>query len=55
MAESLFLRILPYEDKAAALAEAVSAVREGHTLNPAVHTVDPTSFRQVPGSPFAIG
>src|SRR5215510_7737388 len=53
MAESLFLRLLPYDDKAAALAEAVVAAREGRTLNPVVHTVDPTSFHQVPGSPFA--
>jgi hypothetical protein len=53
MAESLFFRLLPYDDKAAALAEAVAAVREGRTLNPVAHTVDPTSFRQVPGSPFA--
>jgi hypothetical protein len=53
MAESLFLRLLPYDDKAAALTEAVATVREGRALNPLVHTVDPTSFRQVPGSPFA--
>ena len=53
MAESLFLRLLPYHDKAAALTEAVAAVREGYTPNPAIHTVDPASFRQVPGSPFA--
>jgi hypothetical protein len=53
MAESLFLRLLPYEDKTVALAEAVVAVREGRTLNPVVHTVNPASFRQVPGSPFA--
>lgn len=53
MAESLFLRLLPYDDKAATLTEAVVAIREGRTLNPVVHTVDPTSFRQVPGSPFA--
>jgi len=53
MAESLFLRLLLHDDKAAALAEAVTAVREGRMLNPVVHTIDPASFRQVPGSPFA--
>src|SRR5262245_25584897 len=53
MAESLFFRLLPYSDKAAALAEAISAVREGHALNSVVHSVDPALFRQVPGSPFA--
>ena len=53
MAESLFFRLLPYGDKAAALGRAVDVVREGRTLNGVVHMVDPTSFRQVPGSPFA--
>src|SRR5262245_27642559 len=50
---TVFLRLLPYDDKAAALAEAVAAVRGGRTLNPVVHPVDPASFHQVPGSPFA--
>jgi hypothetical protein len=31
----------------------MAVVREGHTLNPVVYAVDPVSFRQVPGSPFA--
>lgn len=53
MSAALFLRLLPHDDKATALTEAVAAVREGRTLNPVVHTVDPASFRQVPGSPFA--
>jgi hypothetical protein len=53
MSESLFLRLLPYDDKATALAEAVAAVREGRTLNPVVHVMDPDSFRQIPGVPFA--
>lgn len=35
------------------LGDAVSAVREGREANTAVHAVDPASFRQVPGSPFA--
>ncbi|MCI0424165.1 MAG: BREX-1 system adenine-specific DNA-methyltransferase PglX, partial [Acidobacteria bacterium] len=50
---ALFLRLLRADDKAAALAEAMAVVREGRLLNPAVHLVDPVSFRQVPGSPFA--
>src|SRR5262249_8656103 len=53
MAESLFLRLLSYDDKAAVLTEAVAAMREGCTLNSVTYTVDPSSFRQVPGSPFA--
>jgi hypothetical protein len=48
----LCFRLLPYEDKATALSEAVVAVRDGHSLNAVVHAVDPASFRQVPGSPF---
>ena len=37
------------------LSLAMVAVREGRILKSVVHTVDPTSFRQVPGSPFAKG
>jgi hypothetical protein len=50
---TLFFRLLSHEDKATALSEAVAAVGEGHSLNPMAHAVDPASFRQVPGSPFA--
>jgi hypothetical protein len=50
---TLFFRLLSHEDKAAALSEAVAAVSEGRSLNPVAHAVDPASFRQVPGSPFA--
>lgn len=50
---ALFLRLLPYDDKAAALTEAVAAVREGKNATPVVHTVDPASVRQAPSSPFA--
>ena len=50
---TLFFRLLDHEDKAAALAEAIGAVREGHAANAVAHPVDPASFSQVPGSPFA--
>jgi hypothetical protein len=50
---SLFFRLLSHEDKAAALSEAIGTVRTGHTPNAVVHAVDPASFRQVPGTPFA--
>ena len=50
---TLFFRLLDSGDKAAALSEAVGTVREGRLLNAVVHAVDPASFRQVPGSPFA--
>ncbi len=61
MSTAIFLRLLRDQDKAAALAEAVAAVRAGRTLNPStelragpvVYAVDPASFRQVPSSPFA--
>lgn len=50
---TLFFRLLSHEDKAAALSEVLDVIRQGHIHNPVVHAVDPTSFRQVPGSPFA--
>jgi hypothetical protein len=50
---TLFFRLLSHEDKATALSEALAAVREGCTRDSVVHAVDPASFRQVPGSPFA--
>lgn len=53
MSEAVFFRLLSSDDKSAALAEAGATVREGRMLNPVVHIVDPASFRQVPGSPFA--
>lgn len=49
----LCFRLLPYADKATALSAAVGAVQEGYTLDSVVHAVDPASFSQVPGSPFA--
>jgi len=53
MNESLFFRLLPVEDKAEALAQSVAAVLEGRNQNSIVHAVNPASFCQVPGSPFA--
>ena len=50
---AVFFRLLSFEDKAAALAEGVAAVRSGRQADTLVHQVDPQSFRQVPGSPFA--
>jgi hypothetical protein len=51
---TLFFRLLNHEDKAAALGDAISAVREGREANTVVHAVDPASFRQVPGSPYTV-
>lgn len=53
MGAAIFFRLLPFSDKGAALSEAVIAIREGVTSKSTVHAVRPTSFQQVPGSPFA--
>jgi len=52
VSETLFFRLLAEDDKGAALADAVAAVRAG-AEDGAIHAVDPASFRQVPTSPFA--
>src|SRR4051794_10790733 len=49
---TVFLRLLAHDDKPAALARAVDRLRNGEA-SPDVHVVDPESFRQVPGAPFA--
>ncbi len=49
---SLFLRLLEEEDKGAALLDAVRAVAAGEA-DGRVFEVDPESFEQVPGAPFA--
>jgi hypothetical protein len=49
---TVFLRLLAHDDKPAALARAIERLRDGQD-SPDVHVVDPESFRQVPGSPFA--
>lgn len=49
---TVFLRLLANDDKAAALGQAIERIRDGQD-SPDVHVVDPKSFRQVPGSPFA--
>jgi hypothetical protein len=51
--QTLFFRLLSHEDKAAALANAIGAVRGGREATTVVHFVDPASFRKMPGSPFA--
>ena len=50
---TLFFRLLKHEDKADGLSEALDGVRQGHARNSVVHAVDPASFQQVPGAPFA--
>jgi len=52
MPTTTFLRLLATGDKAAALRVAIAATRAAAPA-PDVYTVDPASFRQVPGAPFA--
>ena len=47
-----FFRLTHSNDKATALADATAALHSGDN-EPNVYHVDPASFRQVPGSPFA--
>ena len=49
MSQTVFLRLLQAEDKAAKLVDAVACLREGQPPNSVVHVVDPDSFRQVRG------
>jgi len=51
MTDTLFIRLLQHEDKSAALAERVAALREGR-IDDDVYAVNPESFRQVPNTPF---
>ena len=53
MNSALFFRLVSHDDKEAALAGAVAGVREGRPASGAVHSVDPATFRQIPGAPFA--
>src|SRR4051794_9406004 len=49
---TVFFRLLAHNDKHAALAQTIDRLRDGEP-SPDVHVVNPESFRQVPGSPFA--
>ena len=51
MNQTLFIRLLHYEDKGAVLAEKTAALREGRTEGD-IYTVNPDSFRHVPNTPF---
>jgi len=51
MTNTLFIRLLHHEDKGAALAERIAALREGRGDGD-VYAVAPESFRQVPNTPF---
>ena len=50
--QTLFFRLLARDDKEATLASAIATANRGELAAHVFH-VDPSSFRQVPGSPFA--
>jgi len=52
MPPTTFLRLLAADDKPTALRAAIAATRAA-IPTPDAYTVDPASFRQIPGSPFA--
>ncbi len=52
MNETIFLRLLAQDEKGPALVETISALHQGKH-NQLIFTVDPDSFGQVPGTPFA--
>ena len=52
MNSSAFFRLLDSADKGADLARAIETIRGGNSIT-AVHFVEPSLFRAVPGSPFA--
>src|SRR5690606_19265472 len=53
MSQCLFIRLVAEDDKETALAAAVQAIREGREQEGVVFAVDPSTFSQVPRSPFA--
>ncbi len=50
--QTLFFRLLARDDKEATLRSAIGTANRGELAVHVFH-VDPSSFRQVPGSPFA--
>ena len=52
MTTTVFFRLLREDEKAAALADAISQISLANP-DPRVHVVAPASFRQMPGSPFS--
>jgi hypothetical protein len=53
MNETLFLRLLTYEEKSSILVDVIKEIHTGHNLNTIVYPVDVHSFNKIPGSPFA--
>jgi len=53
MSETVFLHLLGSEDKATALANAVTTLRQGRPKEPLTYVVNPRDFLKIPGAPFA--
>lgn len=53
MTTTTFFRLLHADDKATALADAITALHDNQPNNSLAYQADPQSFRQIPGSPFA--
>jgi hypothetical protein len=53
MTETIFIRLLAEDDKVTTLNNAVQSLHDSSTTQPTVYTVNPQSFSQVLGSPFA--
>ena len=53
MSKALFLKLMSFENKPTLLAQAIDAMQQGQILDSIVSVVDPASFSQIPGSPFA--
>ncbi len=52
MSSTIFVRLLADDDKETMLADTIGAVRQGERVSN-LYATDPTSFRQIPGSPFS--
>lgn len=53
MSDTVFIRLLADDDKENALNNAIASFHDSSSGNSKIYTVNPESFRQVPGSPFA--
>ena len=53
MNDALFLRLLPYDDKGLILAKTIAEIHSGRNFNSVIYLLNPASFQQIPGSPFA--
>lgn len=53
MTDTVFIRLLADDDKETALNNAIASFHDPSSVNSKIYTVNPESFSQVPGSPFA--